>query len=1486
MPNTLYGSTHTHFESQYDTGNDLGKMLRRFLASGAKKIAATEHGVFSSYEDLRDIASKMRKKGETIKKVLDEKGIELPASDGAPADAEFIESLKWKKPDVPDKELEYMMASPETLMNAARLVNGLDGFDVVPGVEGYFGDSKAHLILIAKDYEGYVSLCKVISEANELLRDTSPKKGVPIITMENLQKNISKGHVMCTSACIAGPFGQLFGLEKANVEEKIHAIEADFEKTGYTEMSEFVEHYESQNKHAKDIKIRKYEMTEAERAIRKNNDYTLFDALEQRRAEEVQITAWLNENKVKYETTLAKIKELGKGAYATKAGKLEKLKDEYAILMEKLNNGSTEEEAENLYKQFIDVFGRDDFFFELQNHGLQKEADIYGEVVRFAYRMGHTNFIASNDVHVGARKTDPEYESLLKRRNVSKFMRFNSYMEESEDDKEYVIKSDNELYSELLKIIPDVRTPDGKFYPKARTIASAIGNIEMALSQCDVQFPKNEKHYPLFCADENAEFERKVRAGIKERFPDGFPSEDYEKRLEYELEVIKNMGYAGYHLIVADYLEYGRLLGYLPTEEEIANAPENVEELRAYIEDRGYPMIGYNIGPGRGSGAGSLCCYCLGITDIDPMPYNLLFERFLNVERVSMPDIDSDFRTDIRDKVVDYCRTRYGKECICQIMTKQYAAPKGSLRLAARYLGNIAFLKGKAQDVDEDIDVADMDVEDVDMEALENTNAEAMLASEKNEDLKTFMKDWYNRADKLAKEYDMNGDYPESYRDEVDESIVKLAKQLDGMFTSYGQHAAGTIISGDDVREILPLMWNSKKGSMETQCTMAQAEAKGLLKMDFLGLGNLDIITDILRNPSAGVLNHLVDNVYKTHYMDGKYDTTLQNYKFRDEMLKDPAIYRDIFSTGLTQGVFQFESPGMKNMLVRFHPETFEDIILLVAAYRPGPMQYLDEIIAQKNHDDWEAKKPWALGDEPPKPTHSINIDNDTLNNILAPTYGCIIYQEQVMQIFQHLAGYSLGGADLVRRAMSKKHLEDLVPERAAFINGDPERGIEGCVKKQGISAEEANLLFDQMMDFASYAFNKSHATAYALVAMFTAYLKEYHTADFFRTSINYVKKQDEIPGFVQEFSSFGLSLAGPSLAESEDKFSVEADGKTVRYGLQYVKGFSSQAGVIRKSTVQEFIEANPNMSLKVVEKYAMLGLFTGAWQRDLKRGRCLNNRHEHIRWIKENGDLFKTYQKYIAKLEELQDNLASVKAKLEALPEGESDERTSLMKEAKALNSSIEKYTVKRKTAATELNTKVQFDMANRGNIIETTEDVLENRKWETDLLSIPFDIQSSMEALKYCKNKRTFEALKMTVDENGGGKSIMVPAIVLSVSEAKRTKSSGNVYYDVTLMDRNSNIVVRRFDEKPNILQAEFSLPLNENKFFTCRMKNTRYIARANDTGKGYVPFNASTQEKVNELAKGAVLKTIPIDGNRTVTVCTKAPEEDLSEEKEERD
>ena len=1450
----MYGSTHTHFESRYDTGNDLQDMVAHFLANGARKVAVTEHGVFSSYEDLRDIVRDLRGKAKSIKAFAEENNISLasPASELGQDAQNAVLTFNWHNDKISDSEKEMLSSlSPQEVAFIYQLASE---FDVIPGIEGYFGENQAHLILIAKDYEGYLSLCKIISQSNEWLRDHGGSK--PIITKENLEENVRKGHLFCTSACIGGPFGHLLGLDAANLDAKIDKYQSFLETSGYQALSETINAYEKAVADSKACKVTKKERTQAEKEAKLGETSRLED-IARREAEGQRLSAYLETEKESYEEAVQKIKEIGKASITRTLNALAKAQED----REKLESSADREKAKQLLTFFQNTFGEDSFFLELQNHEIPVEKTVYQNLIRFGLENGCTNFLASNDIHVGTRKGDQDFEDQLTRRNVIQFTRFKQYRPEGADAREYVIKSDEDLREELEKLFdPEfVESLPGKEAQAKEILDTAFQNIKGLLGQCDVRFVK-EDHYPKFCEDENAEFERNVREGIAVKFPSGFPDERYQKALERELQTIKKMGYAGYHLIVADYLNYGRLLGYLPSPEEVENAPLSVEKLDAYIAQKGYPRVGYNIGPGRGSAVGSLCCYLLGITDIDPIPYNLFFERFLNEERVSMPDIDSDFRTDIREKVIDYCRAKYGKECICQIMTKQYGATKGNLRLAARYLASQSVYEKYAA----------QDVLDMDAQAEDESGEEVLGDTERkkrNKELEDTQRIWAKKADELSKQCDKDGNLPDAPLSGDYQKIAELALTLDGVFTNYGQHAAGTIISSTDVTNVIPIMWNDKKGSMETQCTMAQAEEKGLLKMDFLGLNNLDIITDILRHPSAACIKEFIQKapeIYRQNMKKGVLDTTLNDYSRRDAMLKDPEIFQKIFCTGYTQGVFQFESDGMKNMLKDFQPESFEDIILLVAAYRPGPMDYIPEIVAQK----WYEKR----GKKGTEPKHSITIKNEALDKILAPTYHCPIYQEQIMQIFQQMAGYSLGGADLVRRAMSKKKMDVLKKEKDAFIYGDPERGIAGCMKQQGLTEKEADDLFEQMMPFAKYGFNKSHATAYAMVSMFTAYLKLYHTADFYRASLNEIKELAEIPAFVKDMQSFGLRMLPPSM-ESADDFTVSEDGKAILFGLRHIKGFGSQDEIRRADTVQEFIERNLNVSSKVLQTYARLGIFKGAWEKDLRK-RPGVSRHEILRMIDRDAE---TLQSYYASMEKI-----SVLQEQKALLDPQDTEKHL------AMDKDIQKETDKKKQLAGVLNQHFAEDMAEKVKK-ESNLEVLENRRWEVEMLSVPFDYSESLAKIQKSSNHTTFRDLQ-TAYGRYGRESIPVPCVVLSVSDVKYTKTSKAPYYEATLMDREQNIITRRFDKVPTLLEGEFPLMVEENKFWLCSADQGTVIAEAGDSHRnqknnGYVMAKEmTTTEKAAALSRGAMMNRIQIGGNRSVAVVEKKetlPENDSIEE-----
>jgi len=1285
---SMYGSIHTHFESRYDTGNDLADMCKEFQKAGCKKVAVTEHGAFSSFEDLRDISAKM------------------------------------------------------------------EDFEIIPGIEGYFERNSAHMVLVAKNYEGYLSLCRIITESNQHMKGEKA-----IITLDNLRQNVSKGNLICTTACIAGLFGHSLGLSRANAEEDVIEIETELQKNDFNTIAALEEEYQKNLELSKQKTVQKRK--NAEKAFKQYGNRKALENVEalELAIEEAKIT--LAERAEEYKENHKLFQSLNK-----KKQKLEELKD----ALKKAPSVEKEmRENKRLYNEFVKIFGKKDFYFELQNHGLPAEKTIYNGLITFAKEVGHTNFIASNDIHIGCTKEDMDkYERLILRREVIKFTRFNKYQPINPDEYEYYIKTNEELRDELLKIIDDESIVDG-----------AITNIERALSECSIEFPKDVKHYPKFCDDEEAEFDRLIEEGIKLRFPNGI-DEEHKKRIEYESGIIKKMGFVGYHLIVADYLKYARLVGYLP-DNEIANAPLSIEELDRLLTERKIERVGYNIGPGRGSGAGSCVCYVLGITDLDPLRYGLLFERFLNTERVSMPDIDSDFRTDVREKAVEYVKARYGEWNVCQIITKSYGAIKGNSRLAARYFGSKeCYEKG--------------------------------LNPEKNG--KPIMKKWYDIGDLVAKSVEADVDGNEfinsaALTGDAELLVANYAEALDGVFTGYGQHAAGTIISGCNLTDIIPLMYNDKKKNFETQCTMAQAEAKGVLKMDFLGLENLNMITEVERLSK---------------------DARLQDITLRDEILADKAVYENIFQKGLTQGVFQFESDGMKSMLRDFKPECFEDLILLVSVYRPGPMDYIPEIIASKwyekfngdyakysafikktypfSKEEYQEKKEKKLayfydenGNVLNYVPHSITLKNEALDKILKPTYGCPVYQEQIMQIFQTMAGYSLGGADIVRRYMSKKKTEALAAEKEAFIHGDEKRGIPGCVKLHGITEEEAETLFEQMMPFAKYGFNKSHAAAYALVSFFTAWQKNYYPAIFYAVSLNHIAKLGEIYPFVKEMQMFHVKLKAPSLLLSRALFTCE--GNEIRYGLKFIKGLSEKEFTPLPNPV-DFLYANARIGLPTIEGYIRSGLFDE---------HC-PNRQQLVKWFEENGKKIEEIGKAYDEIEELREN---------------GSENTKMIRNREE---KIEKLT-------SELRSISYYH--------DIPQDIVEDRRFELENLGTVFSYNDSMELLKKQADNTTFDVLEK--------EDAQVNAVVLSCVGPKKTKKSDNTYYEVTLRDCAGNEIVRRFDQPVTVLEGRFFLTSNEGKFFLNRVRNikplrirTYYLKNADDsTVKALQSANGNVNVKV---------------------------------------
>lgn len=1359
----MYGSIHNHFEDRYDTANrNFITMLLSYAAYGAKKVVVSGHGSFSAFEDVRDALEKLKK---------------LPEDDklwnGCPA-----------------------------------LHEGIAELELIPGVEGYFvsgpdRDAKpSHILLFAKDYEGYQSLCGIITQSN---RDYC--NGKPVITLENLRAHVKKGHLFCTSACIAGLFGKNLGLEKKKLEhklmEQVRMIQtADVLDEGFIVPEEILSSIACKKlmglnaggkdspclvkhllKHRPAPYMEGENITETAKRLLWQYSVTranklILETLRKEKEPSMNRVHAPNALELEYfrirKAALARCEECGYEPKRVTAAKFTGLKNTLAGLEGLLDEEEGEKANLRLHKELSGIFGKEYFFFELQYHGLKDEEDIYRGIIRLAERVGDTkHFIASNDVHLGicpayvpdGMQWEEHLRREVRRRDIIRFTRFNRFPGDDDkiqpDDYEYYIKDDDELRARLSEIIPEKEILD-----------NAFSNIERVLGACHVEFPKGEKHYP-FVPDAERLFDEKIQEGIRERFPDGLPSEPvdgttYAEKIRYESSVIKDMGYAGYHLIVADYLEYGRSLGYLPDEIiQGKDCPKTTEEVKAYIRDNGITPVGINIGPGRGSAVGSLCCYLLGITDMDPVPYALLFERFLNPSRVSMPDIDSDFRPDIRERCVEYCQRKYGYDCVCGIMTKSYASTKSAIRTAARYIGEKAYIcAGMKEKRDVFLKRFYADADGLCREAEEY---------EKQDHAQGFF-DWYLKRRDISR-YD--GLWEDVSRcTDFKGFIVCTARMIDGCFLNYGQHAAGTVISGDPVTDHLPLMYSEKKKNFETQCNMAQAESKGYLKMDFLGLKNLDIITRIMRK--AG-------------------DAALMDYAKRQQILADEKIYAGIYSTGLTQGVFQCESFGMKSILRRFCPECFEDLILLIASYRPGPMKYIDELIEEK----WYRKavkegKPYSA------PRHSITIRHEALEEILAPTYGCIIYQEQIMQICQRLAGFSMEHADNIRMFMSKKKTDKLAAEADGFI--------DGCVSVSGIKREEAAGLFAQMEDFGKYAFNKSHAAVYALISMFTAYLKLYHPAEFFAESLNAMDSLNDITGFAAEMPAFSVRLLAPDLKNSAARFT--AAGNVVYFGLDYIKGLS-ETGFAYAPTFLEFAAANRHgISAKVMEKLIRCGLFDSMEPAVTREDLAafvpkLYKMLDAAKKTGKKGESLAQDEKWLAELME--------KPRLSLEEKVLYRERFSLKKDAaritrKDMEGRLDRLRadVKRSAYGEEESLRsIEKEMKMlRLCSRHTGENTLANRKNERLLLGYVFDIESSLSALEGTE----------TLPQHAGILEHDIPGVGLVVLDPRAGVTPGG-WRKVLCCDRNRTVKTLYFKDAFPEDVTEFEITIKADRVETVR-------------------------------------------------------------------
>ena len=666
------------------------------------------------------------------------------------------------------------------------------------------------------------------------------------------------------------------------------------------------------------------------------------------------------------------------------------------------------------------IFGKGNFFLELQDHGIREQKQIAPMLIALSQETG-IPLVVTNDCHY-IHKEDSKMHQVLLCIQTNHTLEDDNNLEFGSD--EFYFKTEEEMRS-LFPQVPE-----------------ACDNTVKIAEMCNVEFEFGNTKLPHFEVPDGQDHFEYFRNQCYEGFEKYYGTNadpSVRERLEYEIGVISRMGYVNYYLIVWDFIHYAKVNG-IP------------------------------VGPGRGSGAASIVAYCMHITEVDPMKYNLIFERFLNPERVSMPDFDTDFSPERRGEVMEYVMEKYGADHVAQIVTFGTMAARGAIRDVGRAL-NFSYAE------------TDVVAKLVPTMPLHLTLAEAMKISPK-------LKEMYD-GDQRVK------------------TLIDTAMRLEGMPRNTSTHAAGVVITAQPVNTYVPLSRNDD--TVVTQYTMTTIEELGLLKMDFLGLRNLTVLDDAVKM------------VQRDH----------PDFRLADIPMDDKATF-DMLTQGKTGGVFQMESSGMTGVCLGLKPQNIEDITAIIALYRPGPMDSIPRFVACK-HD--------------PK---LVTYKHPKLEPILSGTYGCIVYQEQVIKIFQELAGYSLGQADMVRRAMSKKKAKDVEREREAFLHGDPARSIRGCVAS-GIPEATAQAIFDEIYDFANYAFNKAHAVSYAVVAYQTAYFKCHFTREYMAALLTSVlDNSDKVAEYIAECKDCGIALLPPDVNRSYDRFTVEEGG--IRFGLVAVK--------------------------------------------------------------------------------------------------------------------------------------------------------------------------------------------------------------------------------------------------------------------------------------------------------------------------------------------
>lgn len=952
------------------------------------------------------------------------------------------------------------------------------GIKPIPGVEAYIDgefSKRTHLILLARNYRGWQQLCEAVTLSNENIF-TVAKNSVPVMTKEILQKCFTTGDVIATTACMNGIIGSILRANE-NIRKNKAKIEAKIQKqtdAGALEYAKKKEQIDALQVEVDTLEAEKNAVSALakttyknrlkgcerllERAVTDEEKEAAEKALDDVRTEQAQIEDAVKrlpslrnklsnlKSKLKHWREYSKDEANAHERFLAFSAELEDIR-EYPE-----DELYTKAKEEILW--YRNLFGNDNFYIELQYHGLETEAYIMPVLLRLA-KDTDTKTVASNDTHI-LTKEQAHARALLKS------LRFEKWEPVSGTDDTLYLKSDAELYDTLAEILP------------ARDARAAVDGIRELCGRCHVEIP-DTSHAPRYLDDngnpvpDSAKMLKDLAyAGARELYTKETFTEEYRNRLNYELEVINSMGYADYFLIVSEFIRWAK----------------------KYNPDKNYNV--YNVGLGRGSAAGSLVANCLKITNVDPIRYGLLFERFLNKDRVSMPDIDSDFANGVREEVIQHVKDRYGADCVSSIRTVTSQKGKGATRSAARLL-YFQKLHESGETENDTVKKACLKISDRLSRVIPSKPADVTVSA-CMEQLQA------------------------ACESDDDRTVISYAMEIENVAFNFGLHAAGIIIGdGTPLSHLIPLMYSKEKKRWAVQCDMTEAERMKFLKMDFLGLVNLNIITQAIR-------------FIKDDY---GIDIDADKIPFEDE------VFSEIYAKGNTSRVFQFESEGMKKTLRDFKPSCIEDIILLNAAYRPGPMDFIPQIVSNKQGKT--------------KPHYIV----PSLEKILAPTYGCPIYQEQLMAIFHDCAGFTLGEADIIRRYMSKKKKDKFLAYKDKFIDG---------LMAEGASRKESDEFWDSLVNFANYGFNKSHAAVYSILSYKTAWLKYHYPKEYMCATLNYAKT-DDIPFIINECRDMGINILPPDINKSKSDFTVRHDG--ILFGFKAIKGFRADDTdiIIKKRT-------------------------------------------------------------------------------------------------------------------------------------------------------------------------------------------------------------------------------------------------------------------------------------------------------------------------------